>query len=64
MKGNPIMAYKGLTYEIITNNAGEVAKRQMRFRNSGETIDLNMYGEITLDDFRHIVDTYLDTEPE
>jgi hypothetical protein len=62
MKGNPIYAYKGLTYEIITNNVGQVAKRQMRYRDSGETVDLDMYGEITLQDFRHIVDTYLNTE--
>ena len=64
MKGNPIMAYKGLTYEIITNNVGEVAKRQMRFLDSGEAIDLTEFGEITLQDFRNIVDTYLNTEPK
>ena len=64
MKGNPIMAYKGLTYEIITNSNGEIAKRQMRFRDSGEAIDLTEFGEINLQDFKNIVDTYLNTEPK
>lgn len=63
MKGTPIMAYKGLTYEIISNGH-EVLHRQMRFRDSGEAIDLTEYGEITLKDFKNIVDTYLNTEPK
>lgn len=63
MKGNPIYAYKGLTYEVVSNNTGQIVKRQMRFRDSGEQIDLDMYGEISLEDFKEIVDTYLNTEP-
>ena len=63
MKGTPIMAYKGLTYEIVSNG-NDILHRQMRFLDSGEAIDLNEYGEITLQDFKNIVDTYLNTEPE
>ena len=64
MRGTPIMAYKGLTYEIISGGDGNVAYRQMRFRDSGESVDLTEYGEITLEDFKNIVNTYLNTEPK
>ena len=47
----------------MSNNTGQIVKRQMRFRDSGEQIDLDMYGEISLEDFKEIVDTYLNTEP-
>jgi len=58
------MAYKGLTYEVISSGDGRIVQRQMRFRDSGESVDLTNYGEISLEDFRNIVDTYLNKEPE
>lgn len=64
MKGTPIYAYRGLTYEVISDGTGNVTRRQMCFRDSGESINLDEYGEITLQDFRLIVDTYLNTEPQ
>lgn len=58
-----LFAYKGLVYKIETEEL-TIAERYMQFRDSGEKIDLSSYGEITLNDFREIVDTYLSTEPE
>ncbi len=60
--GNPIYAYKGFVYELISNGNTEI--RQMRFRESDELINLDEWGEITLDTFRVIVDNYLNTEPQ
>jgi hypothetical protein len=57
-----LYAYKGLVYKIETEEL-VITERYMEFRDSGEKIDLSQYGEITLEDFRHIVDTYLSTEP-
>ena len=58
-----LFAYKGLVYKIETEEL-TITERYMQFRDSGEKIDLSSYGEITLNDFREIVDTYLSTEPE
>ena len=58
-----LYAYKGLVYKIETEEL-VITERYMEFRDSGEKIDLSQYGEISLEDFRHIVDTYLSTEPK
>jgi len=63
MKGNPIMAYKSFRYEIITGSNGKIVKRQMRFLDTENVVDLTAWGEITLNEFKEIVDTYLNTEP-
>ena len=60
---NPLFAYKGFVYKIETEEL-EITERYMTFRDSGEKIDLSAWGEITLDEFKEIVDTYLNTEPE
>ena len=62
---NPIYAYRGYVYEILYDRAGNVVKRQMRYRSTNpeiksETYNLDTYGEITLQDFRNIVNTWLD----
>lgn len=62
---NPIYAYRGYVYEILYDRNGNVAKRQMRYRSmnpeiKSETYNLDTYGEITLQDFRDIVNTWLD----
>jgi hypothetical protein len=62
MYDNPIYAYKGFVYKIEAEEL-EITERYMRFRDSGEKIDLSSWGEITLNEFKEIVDTYLNTEP-
>jgi hypothetical protein len=62
---NPIYAYRGYVYEILHDKNGKVVKRQMRFLSTNpeiksETYNLDSYGEITLQDFRDIVNTWLD----
>ena len=56
-----LFAYKGLVYKIETEEL-TITERYMQFRDSGEKVDLSSYGEITLDDFREIVDSYLNRE--
>lgn len=60
----PIYAYKGCVYEVDHNPNTNTTTRHLRFRDSGEAIDLVEYGEITLQDFKNIVDTYLNMELE
>jgi hypothetical protein len=53
-----LYAYKGFVYKIEAEEL-VIVDRYMMFRDSGEKIGLNEFGEITLDDFRQIVDSYL-----
>jgi hypothetical protein len=57
-----LFAYKGFVYIIETEEL-EIVDRYMTFRDSGEKISLTEFGEITLNDFRQIVDSYLDRNP-
>ena len=57
-----LFAYKGFVYKIETEEL-VIVDRYMMFRDSGEKISLNEFGEITLNDFRAIVDSYLDRNP-
>ena len=61
MYNNPIYAYKGFVYKIETEEL-EITERYMRFRDSGEKVDLSAWGEITLSEFKEIVDTYLNKD--
>ena len=57
----PLMAYKGFVYRIETEEL-VITKRYMTFHGSDEQIDLSEWGEITLNEFREIVDSYLNAE--
>jgi len=57
----PLMAYKGFVYRIETEEL-LITKRYMTFHGSDEQIDLSEWGEITLNEFREIVDSYLNAE--
>ena len=57
----PLMAYKGFVYRIETEEL-LITKRYMTFHGSDEQIDLSEWGEITLSEFRRIVDSYLNAE--
>lgn len=57
-----LFAYKGFVYKIETEEL-LIVDRYMEFRDSGEKISLTEFGEITLNDFRQIVDSYLDRNP-
>jgi len=59
---NPLFAYKGFVYKIETEEL-VITERYMQYRDSGEKIDLSVWGEITLNEFKEIVDTYLNTDP-
>lgn len=57
----PLMAYKGFVYRIETEEL-LITKRYMTFHGSDEKIDLTEWGEITLNEFREIVDSHLNAE--
>jgi len=57
----PLMAYKGFVYRVETEEL-LITKRYMTFHGSDEQIDLSEWGEITLNEFRQIVDSHLDAE--
>lgn len=57
----PLMAYKGFVYRIETEEL-LITKRYMTFHGSDEEIDLTEWGEITLSEFREIVDSHLNAE--
>ena len=57
-----LFAYKGFVYKIETEEL-VIVDRYMMFRDSGEKISLTEFGEITLNDFRQIVDSYLNRNP-
>jgi hypothetical protein len=57
-----LFAYKGFIYKIETEEL-IITERYMQFRDSGEKINLTDWGEITLNEFKEIVDTYLNTDP-
>jgi len=63
MSGQPIMAYKGFVYKIKFEES-DIVDRYMQFLDSGEKINLKEFGEIDLNDFKNIVDTYLNSEVE
>lgn len=58
----PLFVYKGFVYKIETEEL-VIIDRYMEFRDSGERISLNEWGEINLHDFRNIVDSYIDRNP-
>ena len=58
-----LFAYKGFIYKIETEEL-MITERYMQFRDSGEKIDLSAWGEISLNEFREIVDSHLNTEPK
>jgi len=62
MGGQTLYAYKGFVYKIETEEL-IIVDRYMQFRDSGEKISLVEHGEITLQDFRVIVDSYLNRYP-
>ena len=57
----PLMAYKGFVYRIETEEL-VITERYMTFHGSNEKIDLSEWGEITLSEFRTIVDSHLNAE--
>ena len=57
----PLMAYKGFVYRVETEEL-LITKRYMTFHGSDEQIDLSEWGEITLNEFRQIVDSHLNAE--
>lgn len=57
----PLMAYKGFVYRIEMEEL-IITERYMTFHGSDEKIDLSEWGEITLNEFREIVDSYLNAE--
>ena len=57
----PIMAYKGFVYRIEYEEL-LITKRYMTFLGSNEEVDLTEWGEITLNEFREIVDSHLNAE--
>jgi len=58
----PLFAYKGFVYKIETEEL-LIVDRYMEFRDNGEKISLAEWGEIDLNDFRQIVDSYLNRNP-
>ena len=56
-----LMSYKGFVYRIVTDEL-EITERYMTLHGGDEKINLIEWGEITLKDFREIVDSYLNTE--
>lgn len=58
----PLFAYKGFVYKIEFEEL-IIVDRYMQFRDSGEKISLTEWGEINLNEFRQIVDSYLDRNP-
>jgi hypothetical protein len=57
----PLMAYKGFVYRVETEEL-LITKRYMTLHGSDEQIDLSEWGEITLNEFRQIVDSHLNAE--
>ena len=56
-----LYAYKGFVYKIETEEL-VIVDRYMQFRDSGEKISMNEFGEITLNEFKEIVDSYLNRD--
>jgi hypothetical protein len=56
-----LFAYKGFVYKIETEEL-VIVDRYMEFRDSGDKVSMNEFGEITLNEFRQIVDSYLNRE--
>lgn len=61
MYDKPLYAYKGFVYKIELDGL-IISERYMKFLNSGEKVDLSSWGEITLKQFKEIVDTHLNAE--
>ena len=56
-----LYAYKGFIYKIELEEI-EIVDRYMQFRDSGAKISMNEFGEITLNEFKQIVDSYLNKD--
>ena len=56
-----LYAYKGFIYKIELEEI-EIVDRYMQFRDSGEKISMNEFGQITLNEFKQIVDSYLNKD--
>jgi len=60
-KPNPIYAYKGFVYRLDVDEL-IINKRYMENISSKEIVDLTGFGEISLADFRNIVNDHLNRE--
>ena len=57
-----LYAYKGFVYKLVLDEL-VIVDRYMEFRENGHRISLNEWGEITLNNFKEIVDSYIDRNP-
>lgn len=57
-----LYAYKGFVYKLDLDEL-VIVDRYMEFRENGHRISLNDWGEITLNMFKEIVDSYIDRNP-
>jgi hypothetical protein len=57
-----LYAYKGFVYKLDLDEL-VIVDRYMEFRENGHRISLNEWGEITLNMFKEIVDSYIDRNP-
>lgn len=57
-----LYAYKGFVYKLELDEL-VIVDRYMEFRENGHRISLNEWGEITLNMFKEIVDSYINRNP-
>ncbi|MEK9696756.1 MAG: hypothetical protein VW270_13430 [Candidatus Poseidoniales archaeon] len=57
-----LYAYKGFVYKLELDEL-VIVDRYMEFRDNGHRISLNEWGEITLNNFKEIVDSYINRNP-
>ena len=57
-----LYAYKGFVYKLDLDEL-VIVDRYMEFRENGHRISLNEWGEITLNMFKEIVDSYINRNP-
>jgi hypothetical protein len=57
-----LYAYKGFVYKLELDEL-VIVDRYMEFRENGQRISLNEWGEITLNNFKEIVDSYINRNP-
>jgi len=57
-----LYAYKGFVYKLELDEL-VIVDRYMEFRENGQRISLNEWGDITLNNFKEIVDSYINRNP-
>ena len=57
-----LYAYKGFVYKLELDEL-VIVDRYMEFRANGHRISLNEWGEITLNNFKEIVGSYINRNP-